>query len=181
MRGGDKLLEPVEGRALLSLQASRALSCGAKVVVTLPVSPHSRHAALADLTLARVEVPDAAEGMAASIRAGIAAMPAGTDAAMVLPADMPEIDAADMAAMIAAWEPGEILRGAAADGTPGHPVIFPADLFEELATLSGDTGAREVLVRHRQRIRLLPLPDRHALTDLDTPEAWADWRARHGG
>mgnify|MGYP006184317219 CR=1 FL=1 len=45
-------------------------------------------------------------------------------------------------------------------------------------TLSGsDEGARSVLVRHRARLRLVPLPGHHATTDLDTPEDWAAWRA----
>lgn len=176
MRGGDKLLEEVGGQPLLALQAARALRTGQPVVVTLPPFPHPRGAVLKDMPVARVQVRDAAEGMAASIRAGVAALAAGTRGVMILPGDMPEIDGADISAMIAHWEPGEILRGAAEDGTPGHPVIFPADLFEELSGLSGDTGAREVLVRHRARIRLFPLPGRHALTDLDSPEEWAAWR-----
>lgn len=178
MRGGDKLLEDVDGQPLLALQAARALRTGAPVVVTLPPFPHPRGATLKEMPVVRVQVGDAAEGMAASIRAGVSALVPGTDAVMILPGDMPEIDGTDMAAMLKAWEPGEILRGAAEDGTPGHPVIFPADLFEELSGLSGDQGAREVLVRHRVRIRLFPLPGRHALTDLDTPEEWKAWRAR---
>ena len=180
MRGGDKLTEEVDGQPLLARQAQAALATGAPVVVTLPALPHPRGAVLEGLDVIRVPVANASEGMAASIRAGTAALPACA-AVMILPADMPEIDGPDMAAMLAEWENGEILRGAAADGTPGHPVIFPADLFEELTGLNGDTGAREVLVRHRRRIRLHPLPDQHALTDLDTPEAWADWRAARGG
>lgn len=178
MRGGDKLLEEVGGQPLLALQAARALRTGAPVIVTLPPFPHPRGAVLQEMPVARVQVGDAAEGMAASIRAGVSALVPGTEGVMILPADMPELDAADMATMIEAWETGEILRGAAEDGTPGHPVIFPADLFEELSGLSGDQGAREVLVRHRARIRLFPLPGRHAVTDLDTPEEWEEWRAQ---
>lgn len=176
MRGGDKLTEDVGGVPLLARQAGRALETGCPVLVTLPPFPHPRGAVLDGLAVTRVQVPDADEGMAASIRAGIAALPA-CDGAMILPADMPEITAGDMGAMLRDWERDEILRGATAELTPGHPVIFPADLFEELSGLRGDAGAREVLVRHRMRLRLHPLPGRHALTDLDTPEDWAAWRA----
>ncbi|MDF1855425.1 nucleotidyltransferase family protein [Pseudooceanicola sp.] len=179
MRGGDKLLEPVAGQPLVRLMAARALRAGAPVIVTLPPLPNPRAAALTEMPVARIPVQDASSGMAASIKAGVSSLMPGTDALMILPADMPEVDASDIAAMVAEWQPGEILRGAGADGTPGHPVIFPADLFEELGGLQGDVGAREVLVRHRARIRLFPLPDRHALTDLDTPEDWAAWR-QHG-
>jgi molybdenum cofactor cytidylyltransferase len=60
----------------------------------------------------------------------------------------------------------------------GHPVLFPADLRAELLALQGDEGARMVLQRHKARLRLIALPNQHALTDLDTPEAWAAWRLR---
>jgi molybdenum cofactor cytidylyltransferase len=46
--------------------------------------------------------------------------------------------------------------------------------------LTGDTGAREVLKRHSDRVHLVPLKGDRALTDLDTPEDWAAWRARGG-
>ena len=67
-------------------------------------------------------------------------------------------------------------RATDANGTPGHPVIFPADLRTEFASLHADAGARALLQRHSPRIRLIALPDHHATLDLDTPEAWAEWR-----
>ena len=158
------------------------MSTGAGVLVTLPPLPHPRATALDGLDVMQVEVPDAAEGMAASIRAGVAALPQGTSAVMILPSDMPELDANDMATLLRAHAaaPRAILRGASEDGTPGHPVMFPADLFPALLELSGDQGARPVLRTHSGRIDLVTLPLRHALTDLDTPEAWAEWRAETG-
>jgi CTP:molybdopterin cytidylyltransferase MocA len=71
--------------------------------------------------------------------------------------------------------PDRILRGAS--GTkPGHPVIFPADLAPLLQNLSGDRGAQPILAAHAGRLHLVPLPGQAALTDLDTPEDWAQWR-----
>jgi CTP:molybdopterin cytidylyltransferase MocA len=180
MRGGDKLLEPVGGVALLRRQAMMA-SALAPVLVTLPPDRPARAAALKGTGVLTRILPDAAEGMAASLRAGARA--AGGRALMVLPADMPEIDATDLATLIAesSARPDAILRGTAADGTPGHPVVFPPDLLPELATLHGDEGARAVLRRHAPRIHPVPLPGQHALTDLDTPEDWAAWRAANPG
>jgi hypothetical protein len=68
-----------------------------------------------------------------------------------------------------------LLRATAQDGTLGHPVIFPADLRAAFATLSGDQGARTILQAHAARLHTIALPGHHALTDLDTPEAWAVW------
>ncbi|PRX29769.1 CTP:molybdopterin cytidylyltransferase MocA [Meinhardsimonia xiamenensis] len=181
MRGADKLLEEVGGEPLLTRLARAGLAAGLTVIVTLPEPAGARGEALAGLDVLRVPVPDAAEGMAASIRAGLAACPEDPAGLMILPADMPEIDAADLALLAEAFaeEPERVMRGAGEDGTPGHPVIFPRRLFPALAALRGDEGARRAL--KGEHVRLVPLPGRHALTDLDTPEEWAAWRAGRSG
>ena len=180
MRGGDKLLEEVAGHPLLRIMLERAVAAaGGPVLCTLPALDHPRAACLDGLAVRPVGVPDSAEGMSASIRAGVAAVPEGCSAVMVLPADMPEMSADDIALMLSehAAQPDAILRATDSDGMAGHPVIFPTDLFPALRALDGDLGARDVLRAHADRIRRVPLPDHHATTDLDTPEAWADWRA----
>lgn len=180
MRGGDKLLELVNGEPMLRRQARLARRVCGRVIVTQRLDDLARTAVLAGLDLILLPVPDAHEGMAASIRVGAAAAEA---ALMILPADMPELEAEDLAVMIGAFDqtPDAILRGTSADGRPGHPVIFPADLRGTLQDLYGDEGARSILAQHRSRVRLIALPDQHALTDLDTPEAWAVWRAGRQG
>ncbi|WP_114965612.1 nucleotidyltransferase family protein [Alkalilacustris brevis] len=186
MRGRDKLLEPVRGQPLLAVLAARAGDSGAPVLVTLPPGDTARRAVLAPGTDS-VTVDDAAEGMAASLRVGAAqALVRGAAGLMVLPADMPEITGADIAAMIRAFlaapRPRPILRAQSQDGTEwGHPVILPARHLPELESLQGDTGARDLLRRHADELRGFPLPARHALTDLDTPEDWQAWRESREG
>lgn len=175
MRGADKLLEPVDGMPLLRRQALALLAAGCgPVAVTLPPDRPARAAALEGLTLQILPVPDAASGMSASLRR--AAEWAAGRALMVVPADMPEITAEDFTRIAKAFDGATPLRGSAEDGTPGHPVVFPATLLGLLAMLEGDEGARSVLKAHPPA--LLALPAEHAVTDLDTPEAWAAWRAR---
>lgn len=174
----DKLLEPVAGMPLLTLVLERAFATESPVYVCLPSRDHPR-ARLLDHIAKPVWVPDAAEGMGASIRTGISALPDGVNAAMILPADMPELTAEDLRKVLNAHAPGAITRGCGSDGKPGHPVVFPRDCFEELQSLRGDQGARAVLAGHGDRLKLVPLPDAHALIDLDTPEAWDSWRASH--
>ncbi|MDJ0822059.1 MAG: nucleotidyltransferase family protein [Paracoccaceae bacterium] len=180
MRGEDKLLHEVAGMPLLRRQALHALEAGDHVAVTLPAYDHPRAKALNGLPVQIVEVPDADAGMSSSLRRGVGRLPRGMAAVMILPADMPDITESDMALLVSGFRatPHPMLQqGTAADGTPGHPVLFPADCFPALMTLTGDYGARDVLRANRHRLRLVALPDRHALTDLDTPEAWAAWRA----
>ena len=178
MRGADKLLEDVDGEPLLARSARVALATGCRVTVTLPPDRPARLAALQGLAITPVMVPDAAQGMATSLITGLRALPTGAAVLMLL-ADLPELTTEDLQACLAVWakDPRAIPRGAAVDGTPGHPVGFPPDLRAELLALTGDTGARAVLARHADRLHLVRLPGTHATTDLDTPEEWATWRA----
>lgn len=187
MRGADKLLQPVAGRPVLAVLAQRARAAGLPVLVTLPPEASTltaaRRAALAGLDVGLRPLPEAGEGMAASLRAGAAAAE-GAAGLLVLPADMPEITRTDITALVAAFlghaAPRPILRATSAAGRPGHPVILPDWLLAEVQALRGDTGARALLHRHAGRLRHLALPGERALVDLDTPEAWAAWRAAAG-
>jgi CTP:molybdopterin cytidylyltransferase MocA len=177
MRGADKLLEQVDGIPLIRRQALASCATGAPVFVTLPIDRPERTAALEGLEVTRVPVRDAASGLSASLRAGVEA--AGPRPLLVLLADLPDITTDDLAVLLARHTevPDLILRATARDGTPGHPVLFPVWALPELARLAGDSGARELLKREAGRTEFVTLPARHAVTDLDTPEDWAAWRA----
>ena len=180
MRGRDKLTELVEGTPLLRRQAQRAIATGAHVCVTLPDYDHPRAKVLAGLPVQLVAVPDTDQGMSSSIRRGIGMLPRGIVAAIILPADMPDLDTDDISLLINGFRaiPHPMLQQATSkDGRPGHPVLFPADCFMALQQLTGDQGAREVLKANEHRVRRVALSGTKALTDLDTPEAWEEWQA----
>lgn len=182
MRGRDKLLERVAGEALLARQIRIAEALGVPVCVALPARSPARRDLVDAAQAQSVPVADAGTGMSASIRAlARAAEAAGAPALLLLLADMPEIEAEDLRLLLAEAEqyPGAIIRATAEDGRPGHPVIFPHLYFKQLQTLEGDFGARSVLASGAA-VRLVPLPGERAITDLDTPEAWDDWRRRKG-
>ncbi len=166
MRGADKLMQEVDGVAQLRRAVEAARGAGAtRVWVTLPpygdAMADTRHTAL-NGSWARAAAAQSAAGL------------------LILLADLPEIEAADLARFVAAHEtdPEAVWRGVAEDGTTGHPVLIPARLFSGLIGLTGDTGARAVLAG--EDVRAVPLPGQRAVTDLDTPEDWAAWRARTG-
>ncbi|MGL4280602.1 MAG: nucleotidyltransferase family protein [Albidovulum sp.] len=180
MRGADKLMEDVGGETALHRVARIARASGARVYVTLPeTGPHSvpRRAELSGLEVRALPVRDAHEGMAASLRAGVAAAGSAAGLMILLP-DMPDIAEADLSRMLAAFalQPGKVHRAAAEDGTPGHPVIFPRRLFAELSVVTGDVGGRRAMLG--EEVVLHPLAGKRALMDLDTPEDWAAWRGK---
>lgn len=174
MGARDKMLEPVDGAPLLQVMARRCLRAAPTRVVLGPDQP-ARRAVLEGLSLETVTAPEGA-GMAASIGAGVAGL---RGPVLIVLADMPEITANDLHLIVSlgGQAPGAILRAASRDGTPGHPVLFPADLLDELGQLTGDQGARDVLKREAARVHLLPLADDRALVDLDTVAEWDAWHA----
>jgi molybdenum cofactor cytidylyltransferase len=184
MGGADKLMQPVEGRPLVRRQADLACAVtSGPVIVALPAGPHPRRDALDGAGITPLPVPDAEEGMNASLRAAFAALPGDAEAAMLLLGDLPALTEADLRRVLAAHAPGDgtlVWRGCTEEGMPGHPIIFAAALFDRFLTLTGDGGGREVVAAAGDRVVLVPLPGNHARLDLDTPEDWAAWRAATG-
>ena len=180
MRGADKLLEKVDGQALIRRQVRVAVATGLSVWVALPPDRLLRAAAIQDLDCTLVQVGDAALGISRSIVAGNLAIPAQLSMILWL-ADLPDITTADFQTLLAAAKsaPSAIVRATSASGKPGHPVLLPSALRAELANLSGDEGARDVLRRHAGETVFVPLTGHRALTDLDTPEDWTLWRAEN--
>ncbi len=186
MRGGDKLQEPVDGMPLLRNRVQTVALVSRSVLVALapPDTPRDAalHAMVADLHATPLTCPDAAEGLSGTLRNAVAQLP-HCERFMVLPADLPEITADDLATILRSAEGDAdhlIWQGATIDGKAGHPILFDAVLRLDFATLTGDTGGKDVLRAHAQHLRLVALPDDHARCDLDTPEDWTAWRRKTG-
>ena len=128
------------------------------VVMGAAVVPTSAHVVVAG---------DWANGMSASLRAGLAAVDA--DVVVIVPVDVPTLSSA-MVARLSYGANRMTLRQAAFGGRPGHPVVIGADHFESLlATLDGDTGARPYLVAHD--VTAVPCDDLGTGRDVDRPAA----------
>jgi len=179
MGGKDKLMLDAGGQPLLARVVTQAKATGLPVFVTIPDLSHPRAALSCFENVTLIAVPDRASGMSASIRAGLSALPQTATGVMILPADMPDLQTQDLYAIaqVGLHNPGAIIRATTADAIPGHPVIFPADLFEALGKLAGDQGARGVIAANKSRLISHILPGTRALRDLDTPADWDAWRA----
>lgn len=103
-------------------------------------------------------------GMGYSIASGVAARP---DARgwLVLPADMPHVTTETLLD-VARCLPEHPVAYAQYNGRRGHPVAFAAELFTELATLSGDEGARRLIARYPAHA--VEVDDPGVLLDVDT-------------
>lgn len=183
MRGRDKLLEPVDGMPLLRRQAimARGVTLG-PVLVALPVAPHPRYDVLHDLAITPVPIPDAAEGINASLRRVFSVLPQAARAAMLLLADLPDLTENDLKKCLQEIDiksDMSIWRGVTSNGQPGHPIIFAAKHFPQFAELTGDSGGRDIVTAARDHTLFIDLPGDNARKDLDTPEDWANWRKQN--
>lgn len=182
MRGSDKLMEEIDGEALLTRTARAAANSKAnRAILILPPNAEARQAAIEGLGVETTLSHHASEGMAASLRAGLETVDKDVDAVIVAFADMPEIDTAAFNDVIDAFDPQAerlIARATTATGRPGHPVLFGRPFFEALSGLKGDEGARSILRAAKEFVVDVPLGGNAAITDLDTPEDWAAWRER---
>jgi len=162
--GGPKALLPFEGETLLRRAARAALEAGCDpvVVVTGDWDP-----GLDDLAIRAVTNLGAAEGMASSIRAGVAALPPEARSVLILTVDQPAVDAPLLRRLLAlaTTDPSHPAACAYVD-TLGIPAVFPRRLFPDLLALRGDRGAKAILLREDTAV--LPFPEGEA--DLDTPD-----------
>jgi len=175
MGGPNKLAATIGGRPLVRIAAEAAAASAAAAVVV--VTGHQRDvvgAALAGLDVKAVHNPDYAEGLSTSLRRGLAALPDDVDAAVVLLADMPGIDAAVIDRLVAAFDPGAgtLIVVPTFEGKRGNPVLWSRRLFPELAGVAGDTGGRHLIGQYPDAVAEVEIGAAVTL-DVDTPEALA--------
>ncbi|GAA1927405.1 nucleotidyltransferase family protein [Nocardioides hwasunensis] len=164
--GGPKALACDDDGTSWLLRSIQALRPCAEIVVVLGAEAE-RAAALVPMSVSRIRAHDWAEGMGASLRAGLRAL-ASTDhdAALVSLVDLPDVDAHVVARLVGTVAgPGDLAR-AAYDGVPGHPVLIGRDHWAGVVdTAIGDRGARDYLAGHE--VALVECGDLATGVDVD--------------
>ncbi|HEX3487077.1 MAG TPA: molybdopterin-binding/glycosyltransferase family 2 protein [Micropepsaceae bacterium] len=177
--GSNKLLQEWRGKPLLRWAVEAALASDASPVIVVTGNEAAKvETALKGLDVRYVHNGDYRSGLASSLKTGIAAVPDSADGAIVLLGDMPEINASVIDRMIAAFSPadGRAICIAIHERRRGNPVLWSRAFFPEIATLSGDEGARRLLAQHEELVCEIDA-DSGVLRDIDTPEALAALRA----
>lgn len=118
-----------------------------------------------------LESPESARGLGASLAAGVRASREASGWIVAL-GDMPFISADTIARVKAGLEEGAVICAPRlrANGARGHPVGFARALYDELERLDGDEGARAVIQRHREQVRLIDVDDEGIVVDIDKPD-----------
>jgi molybdenum cofactor cytidylyltransferase len=187
--GEHKLLLSLGDRPLIAhVVAAACASSADPVLVALGHEAERVRAALPPDRYVAVANPDYAQGMASSLRAGIAAVPVECAGAIVLLGDQPLVTAGLLDRLIdAARHDSYSIVAATYASRRGSPVYFPRMYFSELEAIAGDEGGRSVLARHPDRMRLVECADIASALDVDRPEdyeriraAWDAWRRKSG-
>ena len=165
--GGPKALAQLAGVRLVDLAVGVLRSADLPVYVVAGATP--------------LDVPGATvvhndewrTGMGSSLRAGLAALPDQTEAALVIPVDQPGLTGAAVRRVLEAAGPKrrEALVVATYDGRPGHPVLLGCDHWSPAAELAvGETGARAYLSVHADEVTSVGCEDLSDGRDVDRPE-----------
>lgn len=169
--GRPKQLLEVDGEPLLR-RAARALLASAplELVVVLGHDAARIGAVLEGLPLRTAFAVDHAEGMAAALRTGIAALDPRCAGALVALTDQPALDAMHLVALREAWRAApEQAAASRYAGVAGVPALLPRAWFGDLLALRGDQGARTLLRARLDQVSLIEAP---ALAfDIDLPQA----------
>lgn len=170
----NKMLAEIGGKPLVRIAAEQAVASHAHPVIV--VTGHEREkveAALNGLPVRFVRNADYAEGLGTSLKAGIAAVPEEADAVVVCLGDMPQVDAALINRLIAAFDPerGALVVVPSIDGRRGNPVVWSRRFFHDLMAIQGDVGARHLIGNYAEVVVEVPVAGEAALTDVDTPES----------
>jgi molybdenum cofactor cytidylyltransferase len=167
----NKLLEPIGGEKMVRRVAAVAIASGAEPVIV--VTGHEAAAvagALRGLDVTIVTNPDYTDGLSASLRAGLRALPAGIDGALILLGDMPKVEASVLTALMAAFTGGSAICVPVRHGRRGNPVLWGKSYFAEMMRLTGDVGAKPLMARHEAQLVEVEIATDSIFEDVDAPE-----------
>ena len=176
--GSNKLLAEWRGKPLVRSAVEAAIKSDAHPVIVVTGHESAEiETALSGLNVRFAHNPDYAQGLSASLKAGIRAVPGDCDGAVVLLGDMPEIAPPLIDRMIAAFSPdeGRAILVAMHGHMRGNPVLWAKSFFPAIEELSGDSGAKPLIAAHEDLVCEIEAGP-SVLRDIDTPEALAQLR-----
>ena len=169
--GQPKQLLMLEGETLLARSVRLACEGGAAPVLVVVGANAELIGAVVPVGRAYVVMNEEwDQGIASSIHAGLKALDAGTRGVLILACDKPRLSADHLRGLIetfAAQSQPTIVASNYA-GVVGIPAVFPREAFPHLLALSGDKGARALLMQ--PPCPLIALPFDGGEVDIDQPD-----------
>jgi molybdenum cofactor cytidylyltransferase len=164
------------GKTMIARVVDNVLSSNARpILVVLGHQAEQIEHALGGRPVRYVHAPDYAEGLSASLKAGIAAVPPECAAAVVCLGDMPLVTGRMIDRLLAAYDPdeGRLIVLPVFHGKQGNPMLWDRRFFPEILQISGDSGARFLTGKHMEVVAEVEMADDAVLRDFDTTESLA--------
>ena len=171
----NKLLVPDDqGVPMVARVVDNALASRARPVVVVTGYERERvEAALTGKGVIFAHAEDYAEGLSASLKAGLAALPPGIEGVVICLGDMPLVAGPMIDRLMAAFDPeeGRSIVMPTFRGKQGNPMLWAVEFLPEMMTISGDVGARHLAGKHADRVAEVEMADDAVLRDFDTTDA----------
>lgn len=170
----NKLTTDWKGKPLVLHVTEAALKSHLLKVIVVTGHQANQLATLLGPDVIKVHNPDYRDGMASSLRAGIAqGRQLGAAAILILLGDMPLVTSHHIDLLLHEMResPPDCIVQALGGGRHGNPVLFPACYFDELLKVEGDNGAKTVIEAHREKVKTVEI-GQAARRDFDTVESF---------
>ncbi len=169
--GKPKQLARFRGETFVGRIVKAAIEAGCDPVVVVTGEDSAQiESGLKGLAVRIAVNPDWPTGLASSIRGGLRNAMAGAtdlDAALLVTCDQPFVDGAVIKQLIQLHSTsGKAIAASAYAGTLGIPALFDQSCFPDLLQLSGDTGAKEIIMGRPNDVASLDFPA--GKIDIDT-------------
>ena len=172
----NKLLASVQGQPMVCRVADRLLATRVdEVIVVTGHESEKVQEVLADRPVKFVHNADYASGLSSSLAAGVNALTAKTQAALICLADMPELESEQMNQLLDAYDPpsGALICVPTFNGKRGNPVLWDQVYFSDMSEIQGDVGARHLIGQHTQSVVEVPMQNSGVVFDVDSPQVLA--------
>jgi len=177
MGSQNKLLLTINGKTLIERIVDTLIA--SEIDETIVVVGHQQEmikAALAGKDIVIVENSNYEEGMASSIRAGVAAATPGAGALMICLADQPLLEPGDLNRIIGAMDEaraaGKSIVVPFFKGQRGNPVILDAMHREAMTDVVGDIGCKKIIKQRPDEVYMIEMETDHVVRDVDTIEEY---------
>ena len=164
------------GKSMIARVVDNVLSSGARpILVVIGHQSENIESALAGKPVHFIHATDYADGLAASLKAGIAAVPEDCAAAIVCLGDMPLVTGRMIDRLLSAYDPeeGRQIVLPTFRGKQGNPMLWDRRFFPEILQITGDSGARFLTGKYAEVLAEIEMGDDAVLRDFDTTDALA--------
>lgn len=168
----NKLFATIDGVPILERVVAVLSNCGFGGIIVVTGADHENTVSLLDgYDISFVKNLNWVDGMGSSLAIGAAAVDESRfDGVSVCLGDLPALETGTVLEMVRAFslENKSQLVVPVYQGSRGHPVIFPIRVAPDLKVLSGDQGAKSVILKHSELVKEIAVESAGILKDVDT-------------